>query len=111
VDDQWLWDECRWFDVGAVVLSDITRGVALESFTQMTPVPTAIVTMAQEETSEEEQKSLMGFKIPVGSLMASNLHVSLPFFLPVCWSVIIRVMLNLILKSTESCDEIQSFWF
>ncbi|XP_054277994.1 protein PRRC1-like [Macrosteles quadrilineatus] len=65
----------RWFDVGALVLSDIGRGVALESFTQMTPVPTAIVTMAQEETSEDEQKTSMGFKIPIGSLMASNLHV------------------------------------
>jgi len=65
----------RWFDVGALVLSDITRGVTLESFTQMTPVPTAIVAMAQEETPEDEQKSSMGLKIPIGSLMASNLHV------------------------------------
>lgn len=66
----------RWFDVGAVVLSDITRGVSLESFTQMTPVPAAIVMMAQEETPPEYLASTKGFKIPVGSLMASNLHVS-----------------------------------
>lgn len=67
----------RWFDVGALVLSDTGRGISLESFTQMTPVPSAIVTMAQEETPTEYSSSLSGFKIPLGSLMASNLHVRL----------------------------------
>lgn len=65
----------KWFDVGAVVLSDVARGVTLESFTQMTPVPAAIVVMAQEETPPEYLTSAKGFRIPIGSLMASNLHV------------------------------------
>uniref|UniRef100_A0A1B6IYQ8 Uncharacterized protein n=1 Tax=Homalodisca liturata TaxID=320908 RepID=A0A1B6IYQ8_9HEMI len=65
----------KWYDVGAIVLSDIVRGLTLESFTQMTPVPSAIVAMAQEETPADYLTSAQGFKIPIGSLMASNLHV------------------------------------
>uniref|UniRef100_A0A1B6MA66 Non-canonical purine NTP phosphatase/PRRC1 domain-containing protein n=1 Tax=Graphocephala atropunctata TaxID=36148 RepID=A0A1B6MA66_9HEMI len=65
----------KWYDVGAIVLSDIVRGLTLESFTQMTPVPSAIVAMAQEETPADYVTSAQGFKIPIGSLMASNLHV------------------------------------
>ncbi|XP_075216145.1 protein PRRC1-A-like [Lycorma delicatula] len=65
----------KWYDLGALVLSDAERGLVLETFTQMTPVPSSIVTLAQDDTPDDYPLSSTGFSITVGGLMASNLHV------------------------------------
>uniref|UniRef100_A0A1B6C033 Non-canonical purine NTP phosphatase/PRRC1 domain-containing protein n=1 Tax=Clastoptera arizonana TaxID=38151 RepID=A0A1B6C033_9HEMI len=65
----------RWYDVGAIVLSDVSRGLSLELFTQLTPVPTAIVTLSQEDTPADYPFANTGFAVTIGSLMGKNLHV------------------------------------
>lgn len=65
----------KWYDVGAIVLSDSGRGIVLETFTQSTPVPSAIVALAREDTPADYPLSSTGFAITVGHLMARNLHV------------------------------------
>lgn len=68
--------EDKWYDLGVIVLNDPKRNVNLQTFTQMTPVPSQIVTMAQEATPEDYPLKWSGLSITVGSLMASNLQVS-----------------------------------
>lgn len=65
----------RWFDAGFIVLSDVSRGLSLEIITQFTPVPSAIVSLAQEDTPSDYPLIDTGFAVTIGSLMASNLHV------------------------------------
>ncbi|KAK9307283.1 hypothetical protein QLX08_002310 [Tetragonisca angustula] len=67
--------EDKWYDLGVIVLNDPKRNVNLQTFTQMTPVPSQIVTMAQEATPEDYPLKWSGLSITVGSLMASNLQV------------------------------------
>ncbi|KAJ1524424.1 hypothetical protein ONE63_010922 [Megalurothrips usitatus] len=68
--------ENKWFDVGVLILSDPARGITLETFTQLTPVPAAIVAMAQEDTPAEYPLRWSGLSVTVGSIMANNLQVS-----------------------------------
>ena len=63
-----------------MVLSDSGRGIAIETFTQSTPVPSAIVALAKEDSPADYQLSSTGFAITVGHLMARNLHVCNCFF-------------------------------
>lgn len=65
----------KWFDLGVLVLSDIERGLALDTYTQMTPVPNYIVTLAEDDTPGDYPLRSTGYAITIGSLMASNLHV------------------------------------
>ncbi|XP_076166687.1 protein PRRC1-like [Ptiloglossa arizonensis] len=68
--------EDKWYDLGVVLLNDPKNDVNLQTFTQMTPVPSHIVTMAQEATPENYPLKWSGLTVTVGSLMASNLQVS-----------------------------------
>ncbi|XP_076166689.1 protein PRRC1-like [Ptiloglossa arizonensis] len=68
--------EDKWYDLGVVLLNDPKNDVNLQTFTQMTPVPSHIVTMAQEATPENYPLKWSGFTVTVGSLIASNLQVS-----------------------------------
>ncbi|XP_033313767.1 protein PRRC1-like isoform X1 [Bombus bifarius] len=68
--------EDKWYDLGVILLNDPKRNVNLQTFTQMTPVPSQIVTMAQEATPEDYPLKWSGLSVTVGSLMASSLQVS-----------------------------------
>lgn len=65
----------RWFDVGVLLLNDPARGITLETFTQLTPVPAAVVALAQEDTPEKYPLRWSGLGVTVGSIMANNLQV------------------------------------
>lgn len=67
--------ENKWFDVGVLVLSDPARGITLETFTQLTPVPAAVVALAQEDTPAEYPLRWSGLSVTIGSIMANNLQV------------------------------------
>lgn len=67
--------EDKWYDLGIVLLNDPKRNVNLQTFTQMTPVPSQIVMMAQEATPEDYPLKWSGLAVTVGSLMASSLQV------------------------------------
>lgn len=65
----------RWYDLGVLLLSDPSRGINLQMFTQMTPVPSSIVALAKDDTPVDYAHASSGYSVTIGSLMANNLHV------------------------------------
>ncbi|XP_066597065.1 protein PRRC1-like isoform X2 [Prorops nasuta] len=68
--------EEKWYDIGVIVLNDPKNNVNLQTFTQMTPVPSQIVTMAQQATPEDYPLKWSGLAVTIGSLMANSLQVN-----------------------------------
>ncbi|KAG7203289.1 hypothetical protein KM043_010383 [Ampulex compressa] len=68
--------EDKWYDLGVILLNDPKNNVNLQTFTQMTPVPSQIVTMAQDATPADYPLKWSGLAVTIGSLMASSLQVS-----------------------------------
>ncbi|XP_048510048.1 protein PRRC1-like isoform X2 [Athalia rosae] len=68
--------EGQWYDVGVILLSDPKNNINLKTFTQMTPVPSHIVELAQQATSKDYDLRSTGLAVTVGSLIASELQVS-----------------------------------
>jgi hypothetical protein len=66
----------RWYDVGVLMLKDPGREINLHTFTQLTPVPAAVVALAQEDTPNDYPLRWSGLAVTIGSLMANNLEVS-----------------------------------
>ncbi|XP_046752839.1 protein PRRC1-like [Diprion similis] len=66
----------QWYDLGVIVLSDPKNNVNLQTFTQMTPVPSHIVASAQEATPPDYPFRSSGLAVTIGSLIADNLQVS-----------------------------------
>lgn len=58
-----------------LVLNDPSKQILLETFTQMTTVPSAIVTLAMSETSEQYPFKSSGLAVKIGTLLANNLQV------------------------------------
>ncbi|XP_043480013.1 protein PRRC1-like isoform X2 [Leptopilina heterotoma] len=69
-------DENKWYDLGVILLDDPKNNVSLQTFTQMTPVPSQIVTMAEQATPEDYPHKETGLAMTVGNLLANNLQVS-----------------------------------
>nr|XP_022906235.1 protein PRRC1-like [Onthophagus taurus] len=67
--------EDKWYDLGVLILTDPIKQINLQTFTQMTPIPTPIVNLAQEDTPGDYQLKWSGLNVTIGSLMANNLHV------------------------------------
>lgn len=67
-----------WYDLGVIILEDIKQKINLQTFTQMTPVPSQIVKTAQESTPINYSSN--GFSVSIGSLMGTNLQVCLKLF-------------------------------
>ncbi|KAJ8672996.1 hypothetical protein QAD02_004257 [Eretmocerus hayati] len=63
----------KWYDLGVIVLEDGKQNINLQTFTQMTPVPSQMVETARESTPENYSKD--GLAVTIGSLMSSNLQV------------------------------------
>ncbi|XP_033338993.1 protein PRRC1 isoform X2 [Megalopta genalis] len=68
--------EDKWFDLGVVLLDDPKRKLKFHTFTQMTPVPTEMVTMAQEATPADYPPEWSGLAVTIDSLIANDLQVS-----------------------------------
>ncbi|XP_015180404.1 PREDICTED: protein PRRC1-like isoform X3 [Polistes dominula] len=68
--------EDKWYDLGVILLNDPKNNVNLQTFTQMTPVPSQIVLLAQQDTPEDYPLKWSGLSVTIGSLMANNLQVS-----------------------------------
>jgi hypothetical protein len=58
------------------MLKDPGREINLHTFTQLTPVPAAVVALAKEDTSNDYLLQWSGLAVTIGSLMASNLQAS-----------------------------------
>ncbi|XP_051154286.1 protein PRRC1-like isoform X1 [Leptopilina boulardi] len=69
-------DENKWYDLGVILLDDPKNNVSLQTFTQMTPVPSQIVTMAEQATPQDYPHKESGLAMTVGNLLANNLQVS-----------------------------------
>ncbi|XP_033229439.1 protein PRRC1-like [Belonocnema kinseyi] len=69
-------DGNKWYDLGVVLLNDPKNNVSLQTFTQMTPVPSQIVTLAEQATPENYPFKSSGLAVTIGNLMANNLQVS-----------------------------------
>lgn len=67
---------CRWYDLGVLLLNDPIRQIVIQVFTQMTPVPTPVVTLASEDTPSNYPLKWSGYSVTIGSLMGKNLGVS-----------------------------------
>ena len=70
-------DDNKWYDLDLILLNDQKNNVSLQTFTQMTPVPSQIVTLAEQATPQDYPFRLSGLAVTVGSLMANNLQVYL----------------------------------
>lgn len=65
----------RWYDLAVLILSDPGRHIHLQTFTQMTPIPTAVISVLREDTPQDYPLRNTGFKVTIGSVMARNLQV------------------------------------
>ncbi|CAH0392534.1 unnamed protein product [Bemisia tabaci] len=66
----------KWFDVGLVMLNELDKGINLETYTEFTPLPLDIVSVAKDDTPQDYEHLSTGFAVTIGSLMANNLQVS-----------------------------------
>lgn len=81
----------KWYDLGVIILEDVKQNINLQTFTQMTPVPSQIVETAQESTPEDYSKE--GLAVTIGSLMGANLQVTLYFSLQ-CYEILLNRLSN-----------------
>lgn len=61
--------------MGVLVLTDPMKDISLETYTQMTPVPAAVIAAAKGDTSDNYEHKETGFSTTIGSYMAANLQV------------------------------------
>ncbi|XP_014212266.1 protein PRRC1-A, partial [Copidosoma floridanum] len=62
----------KWFDLGVIILEDLKQNINLQTFTQMTPVPSQIVETAKETPSTNIKS---GLTVTIDSLMGATLQV------------------------------------
>ncbi|XP_077298263.1 protein PRRC1-like isoform X2 [Arctopsyche grandis] len=65
----------RWFDLGVLILTDPPKNITLEIYTQMTPIPLAVIAAAKGDTPKDYPLKETGFSTTIGSYMAANLQV------------------------------------
>ncbi|XP_023247539.1 protein PRRC1-like [Copidosoma floridanum] len=70
----------KWFDLGVIILEDLKQNINLQTFTQMTPVPSQIVETAKETPSTNIKS---GLTVTIDSLMGATLQASIHFNIPV----------------------------
>lgn len=61
--------------MGVLILTDPAKSISLEIYTQMTPIPLAVVAAAKGDTSNDYPFKETGFSNTIGSYMAANLQV------------------------------------
>nr|CAD7456855.1 unnamed protein product [Timema tahoe] len=68
--------EDKWYDTGVLLLHDPVRELSLHVFTQLTPVPASVVSVAQADTPDDYPLRSSGLSVTVGSLMGNNLQIA-----------------------------------
>ncbi|CAG2054768.1 unnamed protein product [Timema podura] len=68
--------EDKWYDTGVLLLHDPVRELSLHVFTQLTPVPASVVSVAQADTPDDYPLRSSGLSVTVGSLMGNNLQTA-----------------------------------
>lgn len=66
----------KWYDIGVIIINDPKNKVNLQTFTQMTPVPSHIVESAQKQPLATPED----LSVTIGQLMAENLQVRANFY-------------------------------
>lgn len=61
------------------MLFDYSKQLTIQSITQMTPIPSPIITALKEDTAADYEFSRTGFSTTVGSIMAKNLNVNIKY--------------------------------
>ncbi|XP_018334319.1 protein PRRC1 [Agrilus planipennis] len=69
-------EDDRWYELAVVLLKDPIRQLSLHTYTQMTPIPSEIVALAQESTPQDYPLRETGLSVTIGSIMAENLGVN-----------------------------------
>jgi hypothetical protein len=79
------------------MLRDPGREITLHTFTQLTPVPAAVVALAKEDTTNDYLLQWSGLAVTIGSLMASNLQAS---------KIVVMLYMSIVLHlySTYTCS-------
>ncbi|XP_065218341.1 protein PRRC1-like [Planococcus citri] len=67
--------EDKWYDLDLLVLHDLEKGLQLETYSQMIPIPTSIINLAREDTEKDYKYSKSGFSVTVSHIMGNNLQV------------------------------------
>lgn len=57
------------------MLNELDKGINLETYTEFTPLPLDIVSVAKDDTPQDYEHLSTGFAVTIGSLMANNLQV------------------------------------
>lgn len=65
----------RWYDLDLLVLHELEKGLQLETYSQMIPIPTSIINLAREDTEKDYKYLNSGFSVTVSHIMGSNLQV------------------------------------
>ncbi|KAI5710414.1 hypothetical protein M8J75_008475 [Diaphorina citri] len=64
----------KWYEANLIVLDDDLKECNLETYSQMIPVPSGIVEVAQTDTPADYEHKATGYSVTIGSLMAKNLE-------------------------------------
>ena len=67
----------QWFEASIIVLFDYTKNILMKTITQMTPIPSQVITSIKADTPDDYKFKDTGFAVTIGSVMAKNLNVSL----------------------------------
>lgn len=66
----------QWFDVGLLILDEPEEKIFLQTFTQMTPIPSSVAVSLRSDTPKDYACADTGFSVTVGQVMGANLQVS-----------------------------------
>ncbi|KAF7997347.1 hypothetical protein HCN44_005624 [Aphidius gifuensis] len=69
-------DDDKWYELAVILMEDKKNNVNLQTFSQMTPVPSQFVEIAKTETPDDYPLITLGLAISIDELMADNLQVS-----------------------------------
>jgi len=64
-----------WIDISCLVLSDPSRKINLQSYSQPTNVDAKYISMLKDGTPENYPRQWSGFAVPIGQVMAEELNV------------------------------------
>ncbi|KAL1462828.1 hypothetical protein WDU94_014635 [Cyamophila willieti] len=64
----------KWYEVNLLVLDDNVKECQLETYSQMIPIPSGIIEIAQTDTPSDYEHKGTGYSVTIGSLMAKNLE-------------------------------------
>lgn len=66
----------HWFDVGLIILDEPEENIFLETFTQMTPIPSPVAIALAANTPRDYKFIDTGYSVTVGEVMGANLQVA-----------------------------------